>query len=623
MKNTKASGRKFSLSNWIHKEGIIEEAAVSFTSAFLVIVYFSLYRQFRGIPFTELRPAITAGYMKFILTFIILGSFLFGFFCLYLNRRTILDRFLFFGGNLCLILIALCSPDSFSVCFILFLAAVVLNRYFFVYRNQSFSFRISEKSGYFLLCGSILLYSAAAAGFGIIRHRIFLSSGNDLGTFDQMFYSMEKTLKPLNTITGVQINQFTNIHFSPILYLLLPGYLIFKSPEYLIYIQSLFTGLAAIPLFKLCRLKNLSVNTGLLISLAFLLQPGILGGQFKDFHENALLPFFLFCFIYFFEKHNLKITLLFLLLTLTVKEDAVIYPICFGLYALFQKKYPLKHIVLVIGSSILYFVIVSNFILDTGTFAYRYSNIILDQTGGSFLEIIKVLFTNPLYLLTQCFTSEKLLFMGWIFLPLALIPLSGLIHLSEIFLFLPMVFINLLPTFYGQYSINFQYNFGTIALFVWISIRRFSSIQKPQIRNCLVVLMFFSALIFSASFHGSKTTYFSTYRDNLSQYQKMEQALKQIPQDAVVTASNHIYPHLSARDEIYSPGFHSGSDYIAVDLRGSDNPADFSGIKALITGNGGYRVVEFSPDWYLILEKGISGATDLPVIEYLKSRIKE
>ncbi|MEL7659203.1 MAG: DUF2079 domain-containing protein, partial [Bacillota bacterium] len=338
--------------------------------------------------------------------------------------------------------------------------------------------------------------------------------------------------------------------------------------------------------------------------LAFLLQPGILGGQFKDFHENALLPFFLFCFIYFFEKHNLKITLLFLLLTLTVKEDAVIYPICFGLYALFQKKYPLKHIVLVIGSSILYFVIVSNFILDTGTFAYRYSNIILDQTGGSFLEIIKVLFTNPLYLLTQCFTSEKLLFMGWIFLPLALIPLSGLIHLSEIFLFLPMVFINLLPTFYGQYSINFQYNFGTIALFVWISIRRFSSIQKPQIRNCLVVLMFFSALIFSASFHGSKTTYFSTYRDNLSQYQKMEQALKQIPQDAVVTASNHIYPHLSARDEIYSPGFHSGSDYIADDLRGSDNPADFSGIKALITGNGGYRVVEFSPDWYLILEKG-------------------
>lgn len=623
MKNTKASGRKVSLSNWIHKEGIIEEAAVSFTSAFLVIVYFSLYRQFRGIPFIELRPAITAGYMKFILTFIVLGSFLFGFFCLYLHKRTILDKFLLFGGNLCLILIALFSPDSFSVCFILFLAAVVLNWYFFIYRNQSFSFRISEKSGYFLLCGSILLYSAAAAGFGVIRHRIFLSSGNDLGTFEQMFYSMGKTLKPLNTITGVQINQFTDIHFSPILYLLLPGYLVFQSPEYLIYIQSLFTGLAAIPLFKLCRLKNLSVKTGLLISFAFLLQPGILGGQFKDFHENALLPFFLFCFIYFFEKNNLKVTLLFLLLTLTVKEDAVIYPICFGLYALFQKKYPLKHIVLVIGSSILYFVIVSNFILDTGTFAYRYSDIIQDQTGGSFLEIIKVLFTNPLYLFTQCFTSEKLLFMGWIFLPLALIPLSGLIHHSEIFLFLPMVFINLLPTFYGQYSINFQYNFGTIALFVWICIRRFSSIQKPQIRNCLVVLMFFSALIFSASFHVSKTTYFSTYRDNLSEYQKMEQALKQIPQDAVVTASNHIYPHLSARDEIYSPGFHSGSDYIAVDLRGSDNPADFSGIKALITGNGGYRVVEFSPDWYLILEKGISGATDLPVIEYLKSRIKE
>jgi uncharacterized membrane protein len=213
--------------------------------------------------------------------------------------------------------------------------------------------------------------------------------------------------------------------------------------------------------------------------------------------------------------------------------------------------------------------------------------------------------------------------MGWIFLPLALIPLSGLIHFSEIFLFLPMIFINLLPTFYGQYSINFQYNFGTIALFIRICIRRFSSIQKPQTRNWLTVLLLTSALIFSASFHISKTTYFSTYRDNLSEFQKMEQALKQIPEDAVVTASNHIYPHLSARDEIYSPGFHSGSDYFAIDLRGNDNPTDFSGTKALITGNGGYRVVEFLPDWYLILERGVSGGSELPAVKYLESRSKE
>ncbi len=595
----------------------IEEWVVSFLSAFLLLIYFSLYRQFRGIPFAELRSGITAEYPKFLLVFCGAGLFAYLVFCRWLKNRRILDCFLFFGGNLALILIGWFSQGSLAACIVLFLLSAVLARCFFRGEPKP-AVHLTEKQGLLAVLGIVLLYSLCAASVGIVRHRIFLSSGNDLGTFDQMFYAMGKTLRPLNTVTGVQINQFTAVHFSPILYLLLPGYLVFPSPEYLIFVQSLFSGLAAIPLFKLCIHKKAGTGTALLIVTAFLLQPGILGGQFKDFHENALLPFFLLGFIYFFEKQRQKPMLIFLLLTLMVKEDAAIYTICFGLCALFRKTPPRRQRFFVILFSGVYFLIVSAFVLDTGTFAYRYASLIPEQTNGSFFEIVKILLTNPLYLFTQSFTAEKLIFLGWIFLPLALIPLSGLFRISEIPLFFPIL---LLPDFYGQYSIDFQYHFGTISLLIWICVQRFAHLPEQR-RHALGSLLLASALIFSAAYHQPKSSYFSAYREHAAEYQAMSEAMENIPETAAVSATNHLYPHLSHRYEVYPFGFRSDTEFIAVDLRGEDNPTDFTAVRALLTANKAYGVKEFAPDWFLILEKGISGTLDAAAANYLQSRIK-
>ena len=606
----------------IYKKDLFEEMIVSFAAAFLILIDFSFHRQFRGISFSVNHPEINAGYGKFVLVFLFLWIVFFFVVCGLLKKRTILDHWLFYGGNLSCMLMAIFSPDSFHTSIILLLIVIILNRYYFIIREHSLPIHFEGKTAFYGLLILILFYSIIVASVGIIRHRIFLTSGNDLGTFDQMFFSMSKTLLPWNTITGSPINQFTTVHFSPIHYLLLPGYLIFRSPEYLIMMQSLFTGLAAIPLFLLCRLKKISSGMSLLIAAVFLLQPGILGGLFKDFHENALLPFFLLSFIYFFEKKDIKKALLFLLLTLLVKEDAVLYIFCYGFYALLQKRGSLRNCFLIIGLPLLYFYIVSNFVLDTNSFIDRYSNLIPEQTDGTFFQILKILFTNPLYLFSQCFTAEKLQFMGWIFFPLALLPLLGLFRLSEVFLFIPMVLLNLLPTFYGQYSIDFQYHFGTISLFVLILVRVIASVTQVQTRRWLLFTVFTAAILFSSSYHISKTAYYTEFVKNYANYQKMEQAMKEIPAEAVVTASNHLNPHLSARKEIYSPGFHPDSEYVAVDLRGSDNPADFGAIAALISSEK-YGTIEFLPDWYMILKKDVSGALDMQASEYLESRAND
>ena len=528
------------LSQNLIQENLIPDLFLSYTVSFLTIICFSLYRQIVGINFIEIRSAITDNYLRFLLLFLFLGLFLFLFFCVFLKRSDLLDIFLIYGGVISSILIAGFSSKSFSICIILYLIMGILAYYFFIYRSRNLLV-IKRRSG--LILGVITFcYVVFVAILCVLKHRIFLSYDMDLGIFDQVFFSFTKTLKAMFTLYGDEINHMVDIHFSPILYLLLPGYKLFQSAEYLIIIQVIFIGLAIFPLYKLCLVYKLEEKAILFICISFLLQPGILGGLFYDFHEYALLPFLIFWLLYFLETRKTWGIIVFLLLILMTKEDLVIYVSAIGLFELLRRNGSKKIAFGLILFSIVYFLFISNFVLDTTFFHNRYSGLINSETDASYFDVIKVFFTNPLYLFSQCFSNEKLVFIGMVFLPLSLIPLVGLFHISEIFLFLPMIVINLLSSWQPQYSINYQYNFGTIPLFIFICIRFLSSIKDIRIKNMMVTLMLISAIIFSGSFHIDKLSYVTTYKEKQPEIQAISQSIKKIPEIASVTAASHFFP---------------------------------------------------------------------------------
>lgn len=619
---------KLRISQYLAGGNILEDLFLSYTVSFLAIIDYSFYRQIKGIPFIELRPSITENYIKFLIPFLLLGLFLYIFFCVVIKRSDLLDLILLCGGVISALLIAGFSPQSFSFCLILFIFMGLLTYYFYGYKGRNpFGF---EKSAGWILGAFVVIYLIVVTIFCVLQHRIFKSYDLDLGYFDQVFYSLSKTLKPTFTLFGHAINHFKNNHFSPILYLLLPGYLLYQSAEYLIFIQAVFIGLAVIPLYKLGTVYHLEKKTILFLCISFLLQPGILGGLFYDFHEYALLPFFIFWLLYFVEIRKKGGILVFLLLTLMIKEDAVIYVIAIGLFELVRKNGSKKNALILIFSSIIYFLLVSNLILDTTFFHNRYDNLINDESNGSYFDILKVFFTNPLYLFTQCFTSDKLIFSGMILLPLSLIPLTGLFHISEAFLFLPMIAINLLPSWQAQYSINFQYNFGTIPLFIFICIRFLSSIQNIRKRNMLAALVLVSTLIFSTSFHSEKYSFAVIYKEKQPEFQAIHQSMQKIPETASVSAASHFVPHLSERDEIYTFGVKNDTDYILVDLRGGgtyvgdtyNEVSYLSEIKRLLSEEN-YGVVDYWENWYALLEKDYTGELDEKVSDFLETGIED
>ena len=159
----------------------------------------------------------------------------------------------------------------------------------------------------------------------IIKHRTFTTYAWDLGIFNQAFYTtttLGKTFYYTCELHFVQSGSFFGIHFSPILYAILPVYSLFPGPETLLIIESLILALAAYPLF-LISTKLLDSQKGLLISIIYLANPVIQGINSYDFHVQIFFPILIFSAQYLFLEEKWIEHLVAVLLVLMIQEQAV------------------------------------------------------------------------------------------------------------------------------------------------------------------------------------------------------------------------------------------------------------------------------------------------------------
>ncbi len=77
------------------------------------------------------------------------------------------------------------------------------------------------------------------------------------------------------------------------------------------------------------------------------------------------------------------------------------------------------------AAALAYFLIVSRLVIDMDIFSYRYKEILPPGENQSLLSLLQVFFTNPLYILIQGFTAEKMKLIALLILPLLLLPLAG------------------------------------------------------------------------------------------------------------------------------------------------------------------------------------------------------
>ncbi|MBR1393266.1 MAG: DUF2079 domain-containing protein [Ruminococcus sp.] len=390
----------------------------------------------------------------------------------------------------------------------------------------------------------------------------------DFGLFAQMFHNMKETGLPLITCERDRLLSHFAVHFSPVFYLLLPAYALLPDPRTLLIMQALVVVSGVIPLVLICRRHSLSQPTVCAFAVIYTLYPCFAGGCFYYLHENNFLAPLILWLIYFCERGKPLPKLVFLLLLLTVKEDAAVYAAVISLYFLFTDK-NYKCNLSMLSISVIYFLTVTYFLarFGDGVMTGRYDNYIYDGSG-SLITVILAVIKDPVYVISQCFTRAKLIFILQMLLPLGFLPFITR-EPRRLILAIPFLLINLMTDYQYQFNISFQYCFGSGAMLIYMSAVNFSELRRPK----LLLNALCCSLIIAFGLYWHRLDYFDAYRDATEQRESVSRALALIPDDASVAASTFFVAELSQRAELYELERTSHqTEYYVLDLR-YDNDA--------------------------------------------------
>lgn len=412
-----------------------------------------------------------------------------------------------------------------------------------------------------ILAMTVLMASIMTMG-GIVRMYTFNSSTFDFGLFAQMYEYMATDFTQNTTLERNELLSHFAVHFSPAYYLLLPFYMIFRRPEFLLAAQAAVCFSGVIPVLLICKKQRFDGLLTIIISGVFLCYPAFTGGCFYDFHENFFLVPFTLWLLYFLDKNSIIGTIVFGLLMLTVKEDAGLYVIFIALYAFFNKKIKKSAAVPLLIIGIGGFLAVTAFIdaAGEGIKVSRYKNYLYGEQD-SLTDVIINVIKNPTFFFSSLLSEEKLLFILQMFLPLLFIPMRSR-RLSDWFLIAPLVLINLATEYKYQADISFQYVFGTGALLIFLFVKNLRYSRK---KTKAAAAAFMASAICLVGNSMPKYRYIDRLNDNPDYYAAAREVLAEIPRDKVIYANTYLTPFLFDCKEVYMYPFDYYKDEILTD----------------------------------------------------------
>lgn len=447
----------------------------------------------------------------------------------------------------------------------------------------------------------ILIYFLFFGTFTALRHYNFQTQAWDLAIFSQSLWNTLHGEIFSNTLE--EIPKSLGVHFSPILFLLVPGYAIFPTPYFLLIIQTLALGLGAWPLYFLAKKVIPQTPWPLIISAGYLFYPALHWINIFDFHPVAFaVPLFLAAF-YFTEIKNWRLTYLFLALAAATREDAIPVVAFVGIYlflrAIRQKnKTEMKIGFTIIVLSTLYFILVTK--------------IFMPALGGGLLRIDRYaqLGQTPAEIISNLpgtiFTIPKLSYLFWLFLPVAFLPIfSGLA-------FLPMVsglIENLLTNYQHQFSSIYHYDSVLIASIFFASVYGLKKLlekwpNKEKYIRWLVIAVMLSGYIFRSPVNPVSFP-IDLFKTN-PHWAAFRQIISLVPKDPniSVAAQTNLVPHFSNREHAYMLGREPfPTDIVLIDgadLFGFKDEQDFQNYVDNYLNSGNYSVRQID-DRYLIL----------------------
>jgi uncharacterized membrane protein len=457
-----------------------------------------------------------------------------------------------------------------------------------------------------LLWITIAAYAFGFSALSILRHRAFSTGRFDLGNMVQAVWSTAHG-HPLQ-ITGLRGDQISRLgaHFDPILAAFAPFWLVWPSPDLLLITQGIAVALGALPVYWLARKHVGSERAGLGFALAYLLYPPTQWLTLNEFHPVALAcPLLLFAFWYLDEDRLVPFAV-FGLLAATTKEEVALVVGALGIwYALTHRRRLEGASILVAGTAVALIaieVVIPHFNrAGTSSFFTRYSEV--GSTPGG---IVHTAITDPWKIVTTAVTGRGLGYLARLVLPLGLLVLAAPLLLLAA---LPELAINLLSAATTQTSIRFHYTAALIPIMVAAAVlgagrlvRNRPGAAVPVATAAVAVGLAANYLLgpipFWRYFPGGEQH--QAYAAQVTEHDRIAaRALKLIPDSAVVSATNSLGAHLSARRRVLSFPYIQDAHWIAAD---ETSPGYADRLAPLPTAVQ-LSWLRRNPEWRLVFER--------------------
>ncbi len=410
-------------------------------------------------------------------------------------------------------------------------------------KSKVMQFIKQHQSGLLIL--AIIFYILIFALVSLWKYQNFFYNALDLAIINQAFYNSAQ-----GDWFGSSIHppSYWGDHFSPIILLLLPFYLIKRVPQTLLVLQSIILGLSAWPLYLIAK-TVLGKNFALIIASAWLVNPVV---QNTNLFEFSLLPaaiFFLFWVWYFYQRKNFLGFLIFSTLALLVREDASLVIIMFGLLGWWQKRnwqWLITPILLGVGYFIGALTVSKNFAPDQSYKFFIYYPWLPELLTRPWLPIFYLLrINNLIYLAGLGLTLVFIPFLS----PLYLLP--GLIISAQLILGSSGGSQTLLETHYSSLLLPTLF---VAAVYGWQKIINHQPTKLIRLINQyqqLTIIIFVVGVIYSSLTLGPLLGVWQKINAPSATTAKQE-LINLIPKDAAVAAGYDLLAQLSSRPKIYS-----------------------------------------------------------------------
>ena len=424
---------------------------------------------------------------------------------------------------------------------------------------------------------------------GIYNHYLFKTFTYDYANYNFAFWDYSHfRLSPLPTFRG----NFLQDHFSFTLMYFIPVYWLLNwltGTYTLIIIQNSLILIAAWYSHKLIKLKtdNIWLTSGVVLYFFLLF------GRYSAFGTDVNLAIMSACFVpvflYYFEIRKYLIVFILLILSLLSRENMPIWFIFIFIVLILshwkEKKaviYSLAGIVI----SIIYFIILFKvFIPGLETPGVKYALFNYSALGTSPGEALQFTLLHP-------FETIRLFFVNHLNNPeynkvklefyITYLVSGGFVLLFRpkyLIWFIPIVAQKVLNDDFFRWGLSTYYSVEIVTLLPLSVFLVLSSFKTNKLQNYLTGLVCVGSLAMTIhkmdssnhqvpwTFYKAKIKFFDkSFYEAPFDVKKINQLLKQIPENAKVSASNVITPHLAQRQFIYFFPTVRDADYIVFSM---------------------------------------------------------